>query len=676
MHEYPSIFSAGRIGRLETKNRLVLAPMVRNYADGNGHATARYVAHIERIARGGVGTVILEAAYVRSDGRGFRHQLGLHEDGAVRPLRAVVEAAHRHDALVGIQLFHGGRQAAQGISGRQPVAPSAIPDPLVNELPRELDGAEIGAIAYAFGAAARRARSAGCDFVEIHGAHGYLVCEFLSPYSNRRTDAYGGSPENRRRFLEEIYACIRGAVGADFPITLRLSGEEDVPGGLTIADTVATARRMEQLGAAAVHVSADNYAAYPNGRMIPPMAVDDGVLLPLAAKVTAAVGIPVIAVGKLRAPALVEKALREHVADFVALGRSLLADPDWPAKLASGRAAEIRHCIACNQGCISRLFEQNDVWCTINPEAGREIAFSELHGGRGRKIVVAGAGPAGMAAAIWGARAGFEIELYEREDELGGQLLAASVAPHRGGWDELNEHMKAELARSRVHVHLRREALAGELAAARPWAIVVATGARPVRPEVAGAQGMPVVTGRDVLEGRVAHQGHVVVVGGNCAGAQTAEYLASCGHAVTLIEAEGDIAVDAPVADRHLLLGRLVREGVALRTHTRLLGIGGDHVIVRTPTETVRLEANMVVLCLGAAAVDDLVAPLRAARLRVRTVGDALGPRRVTDAVAEGALAVLGLLHEAEARGEQGTREIAAEPPKGVRVYESGSEGH
>lgn len=648
------IFRPGRIGKLAVRNRLVAAPMVRNYGDGNGHATARYAVHVERLARGGVGTIILEAAYVRPDGRAFRHQLGLHEDAVVRPLREVVAAVHRHEVPVGIQLFHAGRQTMHVISGFDPVAPSAIPDPLLNELPQALGPAQIAEIAEEFGRAARRAREAGCDFVEIQGAHGYLVCEFLSPFSNRRSDAYGGSPENRRRFLEEVYAAVRTAVGNDYPVTLRLSAEEAVPGGLRVSETIATARHMEDLGIAAVHVSADNFAAYAEGRMVPPMAIEDGILVPFAREVKAALTIPVIAVGKLRFPAMIEKLLGDGAADFVALGRSLLADPDWPNKLEAGRYAEIRHCIACNQGCIGRLSEQRDVWCTVNPETGREIEFSDLRGGGDRKLVVVGGGPAGMAAAVWGSRAGFAVTMYEKEEELGGQLLAASAAPLREGWDLLNEQLKSELARSRARVHLHREADPPAIVAEQPWALVVATGAVPVRPVAEQGGGLRVATGRDVLEGKVAHHGHIVVVGGNCAGAQTAEYLASCGHEVTLLEAGGDIAIDAPPADRHLLLGRLAQRGVKLRANTRLMSIERDHVVVRTPVETSCIDANMVVLCLGARPEEALVKPLVEAGMRVRVVGDARVPRQATEAVAEGALAVLSLLHEA--RGLEGRR--------------------
>ncbi|RPI47129.1 MAG: FAD-dependent oxidoreductase [Betaproteobacteria bacterium] len=641
---YQAIFNPGSIGRLTAKNRLVLPAIVHNYADNAGHATPRYLAHIERIARGGVGTIILEASFVRQEGKGFLHQLGIHDDGVIPGLRALAESAHRHGALIGIQLFHGGRQASTRTSGLTPVAPSAIPDPVVNELPHELTLADISEIIAAFAAAAQRAKMAGLDFVELHGAHGYLIAQFLSSFSNRRQDAYGGTPEKRRRFLEEVYAAVRDAVGADFPITVRLSGVENVPDGLTIEQTAATAQKLEQLGAAALHISCGNYATYAQGTMIPPMAIGDGVLVPLAERIKKSVRIPVIAVGKIRTPAMALEVLEQGKADFIALGRSLLADPDWPIKVAAGELADVRHCIACNQGCISRLFAQETVLCTINPETGREAEFAGLHGGNGRKVLVVGGGPAGMAAARWGALAGFDVSLHEARSVLGGQLIAAAAAPHREGWESLREYLVHELSRLGVKVHLDSAMDAAGVARANPWAVIVASGAEPLRPEIPGWKGMPVAAGRDILEGSAAHQGHVVVAGGGCSGAQTAEYLASVGHEVTVIEAEGDIAIDAPVDERALMLARLQQHGVKLMPNTRLINATAGGVVVASPHETRTLPADMVVMCLGAKSVNEFARTSEAPHLRSRVVGDAVLPRKVTEAVAEGAFAILDLL--------------------------------
>ncbi|MGA9855626.1 MAG: NAD(P)/FAD-dependent oxidoreductase [Gammaproteobacteria bacterium] len=637
------LFSAGKIGGLTLKNRLLMAPMVRNYADEHGHMTPRYLAHIQRIARGGVGALILEASYVSRDGRGFRNELGLHDDSVISGLRQAAELVHAEGVRLGIQLFHAGRQTSMQVTGEQPVAPSAMPCPLMNELPRALNLAEIRKRTDAFGAAAARAQAAGLDFVEIHAAHGYLITQFLSPFSNRRTDGYGGSVEHRRRFLDEVISAVRTRVGKDFPITVRLSADEMVPGGLTPTDTADLAAWLESRGIAAIHVSACNYASYTRGRMIPPMAVEDAPLVHYAALIRERVKIPVIAVGKLRTPALAEAVLANGQADFIALGRELLADPDWPQKAQSGHADTIHKCIACNQGCISRLFDQRDVWCTVNPQCGREREFAEYAAARKlRKLLVVGGGPAGMEAARFAAGTGMQVILCEAQAQLGGQLHAAGTAPYRPGWHELLEDLQGELRRLGVEVRLNTRVDRRYVEREKPFALVVATGAQPVRPQIPGVNDMYVMTARDLLEGRSTAIGSVLVAGGGCSGAQTAEFLARAGHAVTLIEAEGDIAADAPLDDRTLLLSRLRALKVEIFSHTRLLSIENQVVHLTVDGENTQMNFDTVVLCLGARSENSLEREVLGLVPHVFTVGDAVRPRKVTEAVIEGALAGLG----------------------------------
>ena len=643
------LFTPGRLGRLELKNRLVMAPMVRNYADEQGRMTERYLAHLARIAQGGVGAMILEASFVSPEGRGFRNELGLHSDAVIAGLHEAARIAHEQGTRIGIQLYHAGRQTSVRVCGEQPVAPSEIPCPLLQELPRALDRAEIHALVRAFAAGARRAKAAGLDFVEIHAAHGYLITQFLSPFSNRRTDQYGGSTDNRRRFLAEIIDAVRKENGTDFPISVRISADEMVPGGMQPGDAVDLAVWLEEKGVDAVHVSVGNYASYTRGRMIPPMAVEDGPLVKYASLVKQAVKIPVIAVGKLGTPALAESVLEHGQADFIALGRELLADPDWPNKAREGLDSHIHHCIACNQGCISRLFDQRDVWCTVNPECGREREFSGLVRDRAkRKVLVAGAGPAGMTAARYAARAGFQVILCETRDTLGGQLQAAAAAPHRPGWSELLRDLKHEVVQSGVEVRLGTRVDKKLVQKEQPYAVVIATGAEPVRPKIPGISDVSVIAARDLLEGRAKAFGTVLVVGGGCAGAQTAEFLAVQGHPVTIVEAEGDIAADAPLDDRTLLLGRLRVAGVKIMTHTRLLSIELDAVNLQSADEVFGLTVDTIVLCLGARSAGNLERELEGMVPHVFTVGDAVRPRKVTEATLEGALAGLGAARDAD----------------------------
>jgi len=643
------LFTPGHIGRLSLKNRLVMAPMVRNYADEQGCMSERYLAHLGRIAQGGVGTMILEASYVSPEGKGFRNELGLHNDTVIAGLHEAAHLAHKNGARIGIQLFHAGRQTSEKVSGEQPVAPSAIPCPLLEELPRMLDRVEIHALVRAYANAARRAKAASLDFVEIHAAHGYLITQFLSPFSNRRPDMYGGSVENRRRFLSEVIEAVRSEVDEDYPVTVRISADEMVPGGMDLSDTVDLACWLETKGIAAIHVSVGNYGSYTSGRMIPPMAVEDAPLVKYAAAVKKAVHIPVITVGKIHTPALGEYILESGQADFIALGRELLADPDWPRKAEEGLGGEIHHCIACNQGCITRLFDQRDVWCTVNPACGREREFSDLKlDSVRRKVLIAGAGPAGLTAARYAARAGFKVILCEAGEAVGGQLHAAGAAPHREGWNELLNDLRHEMGMLGVEVRLNTKVDKKLVLKEQPYGLIVATGAEASRPDIPGIGDVNVITSRDLLEGRARAFGSVLVVGGGCSGAQTAEYLATQGHAVTIIEAEGEIAADAPLDDRTLLLGRLKALGVKIMSHTRLLSIDLDAINLQSGGEVFGLGADTVVLCLGARSVNRLESDLREQVPHIFTVGDAVRPRKVTDAVLGGALAALGLGWDAE----------------------------
>jgi 2,4-dienoyl-CoA reductase-like NADH-dependent reductase (Old Yellow Enzyme family)/thioredoxin reductase len=632
-----------KIGKLKLKNRLVMPSMVRNYADEQGLVTPRYVAHIETIAKGGVGAMILEASFIRTEGKGFRNELGVHSDKVIPGLKRLVKAAHASRSAIGIQLYHAGRQTGSHVTGQPPVAPSPIPDPTVNQKPHQLTVSEIQTIVKAYGAAARRAKKAGMDFVEIHGAHGYLITQFLSPFSNKRTDGYGGSVENRFRFMAEVYAAVRKAVGKDYPIIVRLSGDELVKGGLRLKDTVVIAKQLEVLGADALHISAGNYASYAQGLMIPPMATPDAPLAHLAKGVKDAVKIPVIAVAKIRTPELAEKLLKNKTADLIGIGRPLLADPAWPNKAKSGKTDEINFCIACNQGCISRLFAQQDVWCTVNPACGRERKFAKRRAGRPQRVLVAGGGPAGLEAAIVAAKRGHQVTLYEATAKLGGQLHAAAAAPYRKDWKLLLKHLISEAEDLGVKFKVGRELTPQIAVSEKADAVIVATGAYPVEPNIPGIAGSNVLTSRDILEGRAKPKGRVVVAGGGCAGAQTAEYLSEKGHSVTIVELSGDIALEAPVDERILLLERLRKSGVRTLTQTRIKDLALDHVTVEGKKGEKTIPADTVVVCLGSLGEKSLANGLKGRVKKIVVVGDAVKARRVTDAVLEGALAALSL---------------------------------
>jgi len=641
---FAPLFQEGNIGNVRLKNRIVMPPMVRNYADDQGRVTDRYVAHIQRVAAGGVGAVILEASYVRQDGKGFANELGLHDDTVISGLAKLVEAAHGEGAAIGVQLYHGGRQASSVVSGFQPVAPSAIADPTVGEKPKPLSISDVKLLVSAFGDAADRAQRAGFDFVELHGAHGYLITQFLSSFSNKRHDRYGGSLENRMRFLVEVYEEVRRRVGPDFPVTVRLSADEFVEGGLKINDTVKISKRLKELGVAALHVSSSNYASYGQGNLIPPMAVDDAPLVDLAAKVKSAVrDLPVIAVAKIRRPELASDIIKRGKADFVAVGRSLLADPDWPDKAKENRVKDIRPCVACNQGCISRLFEQKDVRCTVNPETGFERKFTAKPS-RKLNVVVVGAGPAGLTAAITAAERGHEVTLVEKEKKLGGQLAVAAAAPYRGDWEDYRKWLLRRVKQLPIQVRLGHAFSEERVREEVPDVVIMAVGSSSARPLIQGADLPHVVSARDLLNGTHEVTGPVVLAGGGCMGAQTAEYLLDKGHEVTIVESTSEVAVEAPVADRNLLLQRLEKKKVNVMTEMSVDAIDEAEVSVTDKNgKSRKVKAGTVVLCMGATPNDVLVADVEGIARKTLVVGDALEPRRVTEAVREAADAILDL---------------------------------
>ena len=629
-----------------TKNRVVMPPMVRNYADEKGFVTPKYIANIERVARGGVGTIILEASFIRQDGKGFTHELGLHIDDVIPGLKQLVQAAHAQGVVIGPQLYHAGRQTSSKTTGMQPVAPSPIPDPTTNEMPKPLEIEEIRDIVEAYAQAARRAQEADCDFVEIHGAHGYLITQFLSPFSNIRDDVYGGSEEGRMRFVSEVVRAVRKVVGPKFPVTIRISADEMVPNGLILEDSAKVSRKLEELGVDAIHVSSGNYASFNRGYMIAPMSMPDGLQVPFAEWIKSCVKIPVIAVGKIRSPAMADDIIRTGKADFVAIGRSLLADPDWPKKAEDGRVDQIRNCIACNEGCISRLFAQQDVWCTVNPETGHEDEFAKPLSKDKKRVFIAGGGPAGMEAARIASLRGHRVVLFEQRDHLGGTLLLASMPPKRPGWSELRDYLVGEMKRLGVDVRLGTKATA-ELARKEGADVaIVAIGASQYPPRIPGIEMKNVVLSRDLLEGTARIRGEkVVVLGGGTSGAQIADFLSQRGYDVTIVTAGKEIAKDSAVVVRALLLDRLQQCGVTMLTDTRIVGIMKGKVLIVGPGDSEELPgelpADTVVASTGAKPNDSLADDLRKFVKQVFVVGDAVEPRDVTYAMLEGARAGL-----------------------------------
>ncbi len=424
------LFTPARIGPVEIKNRIVMPPMTTRTSDAEGNVTDDSVAYYMARVRGGTGLITVEMASPEKCGRHRRHEIGIYDDRFLPGLTRLVGEIHRGGAKASIQLGHGGGHTRIDICGETPIAPSAIPHPVYETtfetiVPEEMTTARIAETIAAHVAAGLRARKAGFDCVEIHAAHGYLLSQFHAPFENRRTDAYGGSLENRARFGLEILRAVK-AVLPDLGVIYRLSVEDFFPGGLTFEEGRQIAIWAAQGGADALHISAGHYRSLPSAQIVlPPMSYPDGTFLDFAAEVKKQVSVPVIAVGRLGDPRLAESAVADGKTDFIALGRTLVADPQWAAKVERGEP--IRRCLACNT-CINEMRGGARIGCVVNGAAGRETLFAEAKPPHGERIAVIGAGPAGLtyASLVAGDNA---VTVFEKDAVAGGSFRYAGKAP-------------------------------------------------------------------------------------------------------------------------------------------------------------------------------------------------------------------------------------------------------
>ncbi|MDN5336569.1 MAG: hypothetical protein PWR02_1595 [Synergistales bacterium] len=636
--ESPRLCSPITIGKVTIKNRLVVAPMVTVYCDQDGMATERFIRYHEEKARGGWGLIIVEDYAVDPMGRGFWTP-GLWKDEQIESHSELVERVHAAGAKIIAQVYHCGRQTSSAIIGQQPVSASPLPCPIMGEVPRDLSVPEIKKIVSQFGDTALRAKKAGFDGVQVHGAHGYLIAQFMSNYSNKRSDEYGGTLENRMRFPLEIIADIRKKCGPDFLIDFRISGEEKVPGGRTIEETKVIARQLEKQGIDMIHISAGTYES--TWAIIPPMNITKAWIVDWAAEVKKVVDIPVTTVGRINDPLVAESILASGKADLVAMGRASLADPWFPNKYFEGKRDDIRPCIGCQQGCLEVLFKNEPIRCLVNPTLGFEYKDELGKTEKPKKVTVVGGGPAGLEAARAAALAGHDVTLYEKTYRLGGQFLTASIPPVKGDLTAYLSWAGNQLEKLGVDVKLGTEYTAELCEEEKPDKVILAAGSKHARPPIPGIEGPNVVTAEDVLWGRKAAGQKVVIAGGGMIGSETATYLASLGRQVTIVEMLPEVAADEEFTRRVLMMKMFEEMHIEVMTNTKITKITEGGVEVETAAETKEIAADTVVLALGMKPENGLAKELEG-KTEVIVVGDAVEARNGLEAVREGFLAGAG----------------------------------
>jgi len=648
MH-YPTVFQPCRIGSLTLKNRLAMSQMTMNYATEDGIVTDKAIAYYAERAKGGVGLILVEGTYFTPEGKGYVRQIGLASRVHIEGLKRLTDAVHglKNDARIFLQIHHAGGRASSKVTGIQPVAPSAVPPYPGAETPRALTSDEVAGLIEAHVEAAARAQEAGFDGVDIHCAHGYLVPSFFSPMTNLRTDGYGGDPAGRARFLLEIVRGIRRRLGRGYPLTIKISGDEYIEGGLGIGEMIGIAKLAQEAGIDGLIVSAgtvggkkieDLSEAHRVMRTLP-MMTRTACLVPIAEAFKKALQIPVVAVGRINTVALAEEILSQGKADIVSIGRPLLADPELPKKAAEGRETEIRPCIACNEGCYKRILAQLDVRCSVNPVLGKEAEPAIPKADPAKRVVVVGAGPAGMEAACRARERGHDVTLIDKGDHLGGQLLLAAVPPGRGEIGRFTTYMEGWLQRKGVKVILNEEVSSPTVRRLEPDAVIVATGAQPCTLAVPGLPEDRWVTAWDVLSGKPLSGGPYLVVGAGLVGCETADLLSDRGEKVTLVEILPEIACDADKDTKAYFDIRFQNKGVKVYTGATLTGIEDRRTIIHQGLEDIPIEAGTVVFSVGAKPDDLLYEGLKSLGIEAIKVGDCVKPRRVLDSVEEGYLA-------------------------------------
>lgn len=656
------LFQPIKINNLEIKNRIYLPAMHMAMAV-DFQVTDQLVDFYAERAKGGAGMIVVGNATV-DEVAGFFQYIGAHDDKFLPGLTKLADAIKENGARSAVQLNHAGRYSHSALmGGKKPVAPSPLASNLTREVPEELDKEGIDNIVKSFAESALRVKKAGYDAVEILSGTGYLISEFLSPLTNKRTDEYGGSFENRTRFGVEVMKAVRAAVGEDYPLIVRLDNKDFMEGGQSREELTDYAKILvEECGVDALCVKGSWHEA-----RVPQLTpnVPRGTYAYMARNIKNVVNVPVIASHRINDPSIARELLEDGFCDMVAMARSLIADPYLPEKAMTGRENEIIHCIACAQGCFDNLFKLQAVTCLCNPKAGFENTKAVEKAEKPKKVMVIGGGVAGMSAALAAKERGHSVTIYEKKDALGGQIFLAATPPGRDEFHALAQDYATQVEINNIEVKFNTVVDEALLDSEKPDAVILATGAVPLIPPIPGVEMDHVVQAWDVLMERVTTGEKVVVIGGGAVGVETAMYLAEKGtlsgdaikfllvsqaesyetlyelatkgtKEVVIIEMTGKIGTGIGKSTKWVMHGEMARSRVTAKTGARALEITKDHVKIEIGESVEEIPADTVVLATGAVPVTDLTEILEQKGIEYKVAGDAGGIALAFDAVHQG----------------------------------------
>ncbi len=636
---FDKMFERGKIGNLELKNRIVMTAMGTSLASSSGEASDEIIKYYEERAKGGTGLIITEITRIDDEtGIGTLNQLSVTRPRNIPRLSYLADAVHRYDSKIFVQLHHPGRQTPKRLlNGLDPVAPSPIACKVVGDMPRELTTEEVEELVKKFVTGAVIAQTAGIDGVEVHAAHGYLVNQFLSPYTNQRQDKYGGSFENRLRFLTEIVMGIKAYCGKNYPVSVRISADEFIEGGNTLEDTVKIAKHIEAIGADCINVSCGMYET--GATIIEPAQLPEAWKKHLAKTIKENVSIPVIAVNNIKHPETAEALLEEEVSDFIGLGRCQLTDPAWANKAEAGDSKSIRKCIGCLH-CFKILGSGLPVGCTINPRVGREYLYADENlrrDGAGRTVAIIGGGPSGMEAAKVLAKRGFKPVIYEKEAELGGTAKLAALGAHKELLGEFIETQVYEMEKLGVELKLNTEASVELIKELDPYAVVLALGGKDIVPGLKGIDSDHVYGYRDILlKNKEFENKKIAVIGGGETGLETAEFLADNGaNDVTVVEMKPSYGDEMYTSVLLFMKERFAKKGLKVMVDSQLEEVTDTAIVIKDlkSDSSKTLDVDAVVLAIGVYKDPSLINEFKDNFERVISVGDSNKPGNIHQAL-------------------------------------------